>query len=148
MRQGGADGHRVGPANGALTGNSKDVSDGGTGQSSLGDERTSWAGGDQFGEVFLLVGGDQDRRHTGAEPVLVNFSDDVKTALLAEIDINEGDVGPQFLDAPQPFCGGSCDRYHVNALMLEQLRRRIEKIAIVVDNHATRPLSAHQLSVG
>ena len=59
-------------------------------------------GGDQFGEVLLLVGGDQDRRHIRAESVSVNLLNDVETALLAEINIHEGHVGPQFFDAPQP----------------------------------------------
>jgi len=131
-----------------LSGNSQDVSDSSTGQGSFGNERPSRAGGDQFGEVLLVMGGDQDRWNRGTGPVPMKLLDDVKTALLAEIDIDERHVGPQVLDTLQPFCGGRRHRHHADSLMLEQPCRRIEKIAIVVDNDATQLLTmSHRFSV-
>jgi hypothetical protein len=132
----------------ALSGKSEDVPDSSTGQGSLGNERPSRAGDDQFGEVLLVMGGDQDRRHRGTGSVPVKLFDDVKTALLAEIDIDERHVGPQVRDALQPFCGGGRHRYHADSLVLEQPCRRIEEIAIVVDNDATQLLAmSHRFSV-
>ncbi len=58
---------RVGQVNGCrYPASPRSVPDSGTGQGGLGNEGQSRAGGDQFGEVLLGVGGDQDRRHVGA----------------------------------------------------------------------------------
>jgi hypothetical protein len=132
-----------------LSGESEDVPDGGTGQRGLGNESQSRARGDQFGEVLFGVGGDQDRRHRGAESIPMKPLDEIKPALLAEIDVDERHVGPQVLDALQPFRRGRRHRHHADSLMLEQPCRRIEEIAIVVDNDATRPLTnCHPFSLG
>ena len=131
-----------------LSRESQCVQDSGTGEGSLGNESHSRTDGDQFGEVLFVVGGDQDRRDRGAEPVAVKLLDEFKTVLLAEIDIDERHVWPKVLDTLQPFRRGRRHRHHADALMLEQPCRRIEEIDVVVDNDATRPLtSCHEFSL-
>ena len=79
----------------------------------------------------------------------MNPLDEIKPALLAEIDVDERHVGPQVLDTLQPFRRGRRHRHHADSLMLEQPCRRIEEIAVVVDNDATRPLTnCHEFSLG
>ena len=61
---------------------------------------------------------------------------DVQAAFTCEIDVDQGDVRPQFLRQAQRlgFCGGVADNHH--ALSLEQAARGGEEPPAVVDDEA------------
>ncbi|CQD22033.1 hypothetical protein BN1232_05470 [Mycobacterium lentiflavum] len=75
--------------------------------------------------------------------------DEFEATLIPEIDIDERHVGPQLFDTLQALRERRCHRDDVDSLMLEQPFRRIEEIAIVVDDDAPRSITrCHEFSLG
>lgn len=131
-----------------LSSNTKYSPDRGAGQGGFRYEGQSGAGRNQLGKVLFAVGRYQNGRNPEAERVVLKLLDDLETALLAQVDIDERHVGPQFLDTAQPFGGGRRHGHNVDSLVLEQPGCRIKEVAVVINDDAPRSLTkCHEFSV-
>ncbi len=68
---------------------------------------------------------------------------EVESALRSERDVDERHVGSEGINPPQGFRGRRCDTHHLQALALEQRRRRVQERRAVVDDQTAK----HQPSV-
>ena len=83
---------------------------------------------------------DQYDRRCRRGSVAVELLDEVETAVTAEVDVHERDVGAQLRDTSHGSTARSCDAHHAGPLALEQSHGRVEEIGIVVDDYATQRL--------
>jgi len=127
---------RLGPAPPRAARAREDAADRGTRQTRFGQERDRRAVRHHVREVVLGVHGNED--HEGQLRALLGseLAGDVKAVLLAEIDVNEGDIRLQLAAATACLGSGRHDVNDADPLAQEQLAGSQEEFMVVIDDEA------------
>jgi len=92
----------------------------------------------RIGVVLLGVGGDQDHGSWFPVGVVLELPGDLEAALGAEVDFDQGDVGPQLVGEPERLGAGGRHADARHPLAFEQAAGGVQEEAAVVDDQAAQ----------